>query len=1286
MSGEGQKQLDNLSAAGFNTDEVNNWQMQKRQELGNAGFNDAEVNDYFGQKPFNDAAVKTAIDKTLAPAIAEAKGDGTTEPKPFTFSDAVKAGWQQSDSALMYRGKLPDITLPENASTFQKIAAGTAGIVGDLPFILAGSVGGAAAGGSIGAGATAETGPGAIGGGTVGAAMGAGAGGMAFPTLLRSTMMDAYKNGEVKSASDFMSRAGGIFLDTTKDAITGALTMGAGKFAKPALVARGAGPVLTNLGTASAEAATMVGVHNGLNGKLPEPEDFVNAALMIGAFKTVPYVAGKVGDAVDAVKQHAPNIADGLRNIYSKTGVPPSDVAQDIQRDPTIAQDLISNPKEVPSAYKDQIDPVYADKNPYPGYREIGKDEILQPGADVKMDMSTGKNYLKEEPVAPEVPEPGSLAEAQQNILDKIQVGGKDAPADRSWDSFYTKVLDDMHPLQKYVEDLTGEKADREGTNPYILARLTRGSYGKADQFLTQSPFEFDTYKNVGKSLEDIIAPFRDDMDGVRAFAVAKRAQELEGRGINSGFDLESANKVVDGAGDKYAGVVKELNDYQNHLTDYLHDAGVLSDDAHAAMREANKNYVPFYRVFETNERTTSGGAGKGIQTKDPLKAIKGSDRAVIDPIESIIKNTYTYLALADRNEVGQSLVKLAGDAGKIGDMSDGALMEKVPTPIKGITVQDKEMTKFLQDNGIKEVPDDLLTVFRAARQPLADDEIAVFNDGKREVYRLPSDVAAVFKAADKESANWLFRIITAPTKMFRAGVTLSPDFFPRNIIRDQFDATINSRNGFIPFLDTVQGAASMIKQDDVYQNWLKSGGANATMVTLDRDYIQNNVMKLNEETGFADKAWNVIKSPFDALRVVSELAENATRIGEFKKAAGEDPTKADIQNAGFQSREVTLDFARIGSKTQSLNMLVAFWNAQVQGIDRIGRRFAEDPLGTSAKIGASITLPSMLLWWANHDDPRYNDIPDWQKDMFWIVMTKDTIYRIPKPHEAGILFGSGIERFMDYLKGSNPKALQDYTADVAQSFAPGYVPTVAQPVIEQFANKSLFTGGKIVPSSTEGLLPEVQYQPYTTELAKTLGKLVGQLPTFNKPGTVASASIMENYIRQWSGGLGMYAVQAADAGLRKAGVLPDPVMPVSTLADIPFIKAFVVRYPSAGAQPIQDFYDKYESKLQVINTMKYLDKNGDVAAGIHLAQMNPDAIAGQLTGIKQALANQQKFIQLVYKNPMTDKDPATLSADERQKIGEQKRQLIESAYYQMINTARMGNQIMRNVDVSMNK
>lgn len=45
-------------------------------------------------------------------------------------------------------------------------------------------------------------------------------------------------------------------------------------------------------------------------------------------------------------------------------------------------------------------------ESPYPDYREVGPDEALQPGAEVKMDMATGKNYVKDTPVSANAEKP----------------------------------------------------------------------------------------------------------------------------------------------------------------------------------------------------------------------------------------------------------------------------------------------------------------------------------------------------------------------------------------------------------------------------------------------------------------------------------------------------------------------------------------------------------------------------------------------------------------------------------------------------------------------------------------------------------------------------------------------------------------------------------------------------------------------------------------------------------------------------------------------------------------
>src|SRR5204863_8151537 len=108
---------------------------------------------------------------------------------------------------------------------------------------------------------------------------------------------------------------------------------------------------------------------------------------------------------------------------------------------------------------------------------------------------------------------------------------------------------------------------------------------------------------------------------------------------------------------------------------------------------------------------------------------------------------------------------------------------------------------------------------------------------------------------------------------------------------------------------------------------------------------------------------------------------------------------------------------------------------------------------------------------------------------------------------------------------------------------------------------------------------------PYTTELTKSIGQIVGTFSGMHD-SSFASPIVIDNYIRGWTGTLGTYAVQIADAALRKAGVLPDPIQPARTLADIPAIRAFVVRYPSASAQSIQDFYDRYDKSAKLSATV----------------------------------------------------------------------------------------------------
>jgi hypothetical protein len=934
-----------------------------------------------------------------------------------------------------------------------------------------------------------------------------------------------------------------------------------------------------------------------VKGKVPTHTDIRETAASLAGERATPEVVS--------------DLADKVQDVYEKTGIDPETLLDEARRDVRVKQDLVSSNRM----------PFQAEKPPAPA--------------------------------APSAPAPEPSA-AQAAILARISVGEKTV-ASHSFDALYTAAKDDLYPIASIEKKLAGGADLATAESPYKLARLTRGSAGKATQFLDYGTFDFKTYENTGPALKAILEPIKDDLSGFRAYAVARRAVELEGRGIETGVPAAEARAVVD-AGAKYAEPFAKLQTYQESLVKYLRDSGVISADAYSAMLEANKDYVPFHRLVEGG----SAGAGRGV--RNPLRAIKGSTRTIVDPLESIIKNTYLYTAIAERNAASAALGKLieanpetAADLG----------ISRVPASMRPIEVSAEELARAGVDA-------EAFTIFRPNALRPAPDQIRYFENGKPVTLQVPREVADAFNATDRQTANMLVSILAVPARTLRAGSVLTPDFMLRNVIRDQLTAFSFSKNGYIPVWDLLSGALSLAKKDAAFQDWLKSGGANSTMVALDRQYLQQHIFQLDAETGIASRAWNVAKSPLEVLRITSELFENATRLGEFKKAVREG--KAGIQAAGFESREVTLDFQRIGAQARGLNMIAAFMNAGLEGLDRTARAFKDAPIATTAKVATGITLPSVLLWYANNSTPerqkRWREIENWERDLFWIVMTDEHTYRIPKPFEVGVIFGSLPERMLDKFAADKPAAMKDFMSTLGQAFGVNVLPTAAVPLLEQTTGHSFFTGNPLIPSRMENLLPEYQSHEYSTQLSRAVGHIVGAFPGLHDK-SIASPVVIDNYIRGWTGSLGIYIEQALDASLRKANVLPDPPQPLATLADIPVVKAFIVRYPSASAQSVQDFYEAYTERKRVYDTFQYLVKNGDPEAALMEADLAPNAFV-QMEGIHQSIGAINSAIRAVYKSP--DMSPSD------------KRQIIDALYGQMIELARAGNQAMAAVDKALGK
>ena len=496
-------------------------------------------------------------------------------------------------------------------------------------------------------------------------------------------------------------------------------------------------------------------------------------------------------------------------------------------------------------------------------------------------------------------------------------------------------------------------------------------------------------------------------------------------------------------------------------------------------------------------------------------------------------------------------------------------LEEVSPPEARPVTFTLEEIKKVLEDAGADLSAADLqavATIFRPSFVTAKIEGILTVRDRGEVSYWQVHDkeLYRALQAMDQESSNFLIRMLSLPARLLRLGATsMGPEFVIRNPLRDAMDAYMQSRNGFIPGVDSVRGLFHAIGRDELYYEWKRAGGEHAALVSLDRTTLREHLDDL-----MANKTKWVVSHPIEALRLLSETGEAATRLGEYARGRAKGQTPRE---AALASREVTIDFARMGAKTRAVNSIVAFWNAAVQGTDKFLRTHKDNPKGTLIKAVTGLTIPSLLLWWANKDDPKYQEMPQWEKDFFWLIPTKGTrlekatpFIHIPKPFLWGMVYATTFERIADWINSHDPRAFDDWAKNVAQSASPGFVPTAAIPLIESWANKSLFRGTPIEPQGMEKVIPEERYTSYTSEFSKQMAKgLV-------KVGLHVSPMKLDNAIFGYSGGLGRAITEGLNIPLRTG-----PARPSRKLADIPVLRAFAVRWPTTSAKSIQAVYDR---------------------------------------------------------------------------------------------------------------
>lgn len=801
-----------------------------------------------------------------------------------------------------------------------------------------------------------------------------------------------------------------------------------------------------------------------------------------------------------------------------------------------------------------------------------------------------------------------------------------------NWGQFYSDTIDRTEFIRKAVKALGDEGIPTE-KNAHDLARLYAGWSAKAHHFLNAGTFEHKSLDITGRSLREILEPVENRLDEFKAYLVSRRDMEKSAQGIASMFEPGVNRRVVAQLEDStFLRAAQELYTYQDELLQYMESGGILSSDQIERMRRMNQDYIPFYRVFDEAGDTVTMGAGAGFgNLPEPIKRMVGSGRDIADPLESVIKNTYTFIEITERNAVAQALMRQASAT-----EGGGRIAERVPMEMRATSFELERIKDAMASAGI-EITDEvdlqtIATVFFPNKLATGgkDRILSVFMNGERVFYEIGSkELYNALTGLDQETGNALIRLLAKPASLLRLGATgLSPEFIVRNPLRDAMTAYMQSQYGFIPVLDTGRGIFHALKRDDLYWEWRRAGGDHAALVSLDKEGLQEELGDLlSTPIGYA------VRHPIQALRIFSEWTEAGTRIGEYRKArlAGE-----TARTAALASREVSIDFARRGAVTQAINMIIPFWNASVQGMDKFARMHKADPIGTMRRGMIGITLPSILLYAVNRDDEEFHALPRWQRDFFWNIPTKwfpwlhekTPFIPIPKPFEWGLIYGTAPERIAEWIDKRDRSAFDDMLGNMVEGVAPPYAPTVVTLPFEMWANKSFFTGRPIVPRHLQNLEPEFQWEYYTSEFSKMSSKVLAERFDIH-----VSPMQIDNAWFGLTGGFGRTVRSMSDWAVRPMIGSPQPPSP--TMSDIPLIRAFAVRYPSGSLEPIQQFYNRLNELESRASTVAAVVRSPSAYQGRRIPTLSAfeQQELGQLQTAREMISDLQRQKRDAYAN-----------------------------------------------------
>ena len=703
--------------------------------------------------------------------------------------------------------------------------------------------------------------------------------------------------------------------------------------------------------------------------------------------------------------------------------------------------------------------------------------------------------------------------------------------------------------------------------------------------------------------------------------------------------------------------VSEDYASFNKKMLDFAEESGVINSETRPLWEDAD--YIPFYRIADDRLVGPLAKTAGVANQKSPIDRLKGGQNNLGDLVHNIFMNATNLMDSSVKNNAALEIVNQLEPT--------GMMVKEKFDPDAQVPMED--IKKILKRNNIElddleaEVQKGLQTMF-AVQAPKGDGVVSVLRDGKKEFYRVDDPLLYRSMAAInmERLPDWV-----APARFAKrfqtTMITIDPGFMAANFIRDSMSAFVLSRDNFIPMVDGVRGFKEAITEGDTYQAMVASGAAFESGIINQGDpkATHKYIKRAMRDAGFQRTLLNTPRKLFNAWKKLGSATENANRIAVYQAAIKAGKTQ---QQALYEAKDI-MDFSMSGDykAIQYLIQTVPFMGARMQGLHRLGRGAKENPVGFLIK-GTMIGVAGMGLWLRYRDDPRYDELEDWDKDAYFHWWIGDLHFRLPKGFEVGAIFNTIPERIFEYYYSRETDAGKHLMRRMGHMFLETFnmnpIPQIAKPPIEAVANYDFFRGRSVESPYEKDLLPEDRYANYTSETMREMAMLFPQGWSTKWYGEIKSPKKLEHMWAGYTGTMGRYMLNAADIGMR---VLMDyPVQPDWDASDLPVLSRFFRGDRPRRTRYEEEFYRELHDTVMVMNSMRKADRAGEDGRYDELEAFFPDEVdrARELQGYSRELQRLRKEAREVYADRDITKEEKRSELDDIQR---EKNEVMKEAY-----------------------